>query len=1391
MIDNSWTLHRAGLINFWYYDEEIFDFADGKMLLRGANGSGKSVTMQSLITVLLDGRKTPDRLDPFGSRARRMEDYLLGEKDIVDRDERTGYLFLEYKRRKTEQYLTTGLGMQARRAGRLDSWGFVVLDNRRVGQDFNLYKLEYVEGKKQKAPLSRRELDNALENGGRVVRSDHEYMDLVNKHLFGFESPEAYKDLIKLLIQLRSPKLSRDFKPTVIYEILTDSLAPLTDEDLKPLADTIENIDQAKQQFEQLQRERQALARMAKPYAEYNRCVLWEKAHGLQQVARRADSAEQELAETRAALARYEKQRQDRETEKEDLARRQQALDDERQELEGHDVFRAEKEKQSLTAERERMSAEQARKDGDGRRKRDERAALRARIEDVDQALAKLERALVERVQTLSRLAEQACFLEQHQTEADAFQRAEPDSFDFGLWRKAAESHRDHLGQLLKMLRRETQFKQRHEEARADLDEARRELELARQAMRAAETAFEDTRDQLLEDVHAWIAANEGLLTMEAEEIAETARAVAALFEERDWPAVLAPVDRAYRRETGRLNERLAELRHAIAAKQRDIEAKQAELREWRERKDPEPPRHEDTREARQALRNAKVAHAPLYAAVEFKPQVEEATRERLEAALAQMGLLDALIVPRKDAARAPEHDRIFRPRLQAGAATLASLLEPTPPPDSGLDAGDIATALAGVAVDSRALDEANRDAALDRRGGYRIGPLRGHAPREENAVYIGKEARRRYRERQIARLGEELAALEQERATLRTERSEVEETLAAVERRRTEFPAETPVRQAFDALGQARQTVTVREAETERRDKKFHETLEALRELRRELAEQAGRLRAPLEEEACERVADAMRAYLDGLQRLIGDCRDYAGKRGLRAELTRHDAGLERDLAALEHELKSLGHALEDNRHRLERVEARLQDMGADEIRRRIETVVAELNVMPKKRDTLIRNIADLANQIENGAAALARLGREGTFLAALRAAWQRTFHDEWKLRLVPDAGLGEPPKEAPLAAVEISADAALKALGARPGGDQGRDRLTKELEGAYYRHRDFLVEYRPSLEETFADLDIDLDIDDPAFLAELENLRAKARRDLMLLDFQGRRVNPDIALAGMDKELELQKIVLTEKDRELYEEVILNNIGRIMTDRIRRTRRWVDEINDLMAERDTSSGLRFSLKWKPKTGDGENQLDTQDLVNLLGGRADLMRQEDIGRISAHFRDCIERARLISTESGGAVAFQQAVREALDYRRWFQFQLFCQKGERRPTELTDRRFASLSGGEKALAMYIPLFSAVYSRYGEARPDAPRIISLDEAFAGVDENNVRDMFDLMEKMSFNYIINSQALWGDYETVPALAIQELVRPRDADFVSVVRYYWNGKRRILLSQLPEAG
>ncbi|KKM11088.1 hypothetical protein SY88_10155 [Clostridiales bacterium PH28_bin88] len=136
----------SGILNFWFYEDEEIYFADGRLLLRGANGAGKTVTMQSLIPLVLDGDKRPWCLDPFGSKDRKIEYYLLGEGDGAHIN-RTGYLYLEFYHPQHRRYVTIGIGLRARKNARPLFWGFAVTDNRRVGKDFNLFDTDY-EGKR-------------------------------------------------------------------------------------------------------------------------------------------------------------------------------------------------------------------------------------------------------------------------------------------------------------------------------------------------------------------------------------------------------------------------------------------------------------------------------------------------------------------------------------------------------------------------------------------------------------------------------------------------------------------------------------------------------------------------------------------------------------------------------------------------------------------------------------------------------------------------------------------------------------------------------------------------------------------------------------------------------------------------------------------------------------------------------------------------------------------------------------------------------------------------------------------------------------------------------------------------------------------------------------------
>ena len=247
-------------------------------------------------------------------------------------------------------------------------------------------------------------------------------------------------------------------------------------------------------------------------------------------------------------------------------------------------------------------------------------------------------------------------------------------------------------------------------------------------------------------------------------------------------------------------------------------------------------------------------------------------------------------------------------------------------------------------------------------------------------------------------------------------------------------------------------------------------------------------------------------------------------------------------------------------------------------------------------------------------------------------------------------------------------------------------------------------------------------------------------------------------------------------ERFAEIYEEDI-NTVYTwwqdLNTDFIRLNQNYQDYIRDLN-----------SVKAEEMMRTKEFLVFKDKLVELLKKDYRLMREDEAAKLSLHFRSKVEEARRHAKDSGGMVSFYQVMKDTLDYRKWFEFQLFSQKSGERQKELTNSVFGTFSGGEKAMSMYVPLFSAVVAKYQGARKDAPRLISLDEAFAGVDNKNIRDMFRLMTEFEFDFIINSQVLWGDCDTLDALAIYQLLRPENAKFVTVMPYLWNGKVKEML-------
>jgi uncharacterized protein (TIGR02680 family) len=1362
---NKWKMNRAGLLNFWYYDEEIFTFSNGKLLLRGSNGSGKSVTMQSLLPVLLDGKTSPDRLDPFGSKARKMEDYLLGEKEIVNRDERTGYLFIEFKREHTDQYMTIGIGLQAKRHKQMKFWGFVVTDNRRIGIDFHLYKTERHAGEMHKLPFSRVELENLLAEGGHVVQTKSAYMKLVNKYLFQFGTSEAYEDLIKLLIQLRSPKLSKDFKPTVIYEILEAALPPLSDDDLRHLSDTIEQMDQTKQQIEQLDREETAITSLNQVYQTYNERIAAEQANEFLQASNRLAEVQQDYREKEEHRQRLEAEINQLTTDIAALNIKKETAEKQEERLKSHKIWDMEKERTQETEKLEQESKQLQRKRQQLQHKQNKENQLNSTIKQIESDTSEREKEIADQLIDLMNDAEEASFTASHELSEQDFKRHQQESFDFRLWKKEAGSHLSNLEDVAEKLREFEGLKEKYQEKSNQQAEESKKLDDVLNQEQEWMRLLEEDKAQKLDEIHAWVR-DTPWMEIPSEVLQETARSLHSLYEPVAYDTVIAPYRKAVFDYEQDERKKLSQATFELGQLNKQLTEKETELEEWKQKKDPEPDADPLTKEARQTLAEQGAAFTPFYAAVEFQEHVDEDLRKRIEAALIDSGMFNALIA---EADVKVQHDKVLTPAPNMMTYTLADYLKPDLADDSKLPASLVDDILRSIRIEDHGEDEAHF--SINEQGNYQLGLLKGHALPVDRVKYIGRNARKRYREEQIALIQEEISELETEKKELQQKIEQTETAIAQAERRLDVFPSDADLQESFHQITNVRLKIKHHQEQIESLNGQIKAIYQEYTKVKWKIDEKTKAFNLEVTLPAFRDAIFVMKRYEKELSELEKKHLQAVHLLNKKTDILTQLEDVETELLELEGDINISEELVTKYAENLKQIEQQLNQQGLTDIRQQIAEVQQELKeitinfeekkeIKPRKETEKMHVEAQLETQKESV-----------DFWLKMEKAWEQSFTAELQREFI----LYDQDKELHEIARGIVKEFAhlLK--------NKDRSKLTEQLTKEYYNQESDLREYR--LNSFSAPFQApawmsDITVDEQQI--HVENWTQKMSRQIIELNYLGKQMNPYLFQQQIELERARQESFLNEQDRALYEEILFNTVGQKLRAKIRRAEQWVEKMKKLMESRDTSSGLSFSIRWKPRTADSDAEMDTVDLVHLLRQDSKLLKEADREKIITHFRSKIEKAREMIEEENELQTFLQVLKEVLDYRKWFSFVLYFQREGENRRELTNNQFYKFSGGEKAMSMYIPLFTACYSRYLEAGPEAPYIISLDEAFAGVDENNIREMFEIVEELGFDYIMNSQVLWGDYDTIRALSIYELIRPKNADFVSVIRYHWDGRK-----------
>ncbi len=209
---------------------------------------------------------------------------------------------------------------------------------------------------------------------------------------------------------------------------------------------------------------------------------------------------------------------------------------------------------------------------------------------------------------------------------------------------------------------------------------------------------------------------------------------------------------------------------------------------------------------------------------------------------------------------------------------------------------------------------------------------------------------------------------------------------------------------------------------------------------------------------------------------------------------------------------------------------------------------------------------------------------------------------------------------------------------------------------------------------------------------------------------------------------------------------------------------------------------GQRLRLQWRARE-DGPAGLATAR-ERLLRQTADAWSEEDRAAVGGFLQARIAEVR--ARDASGT--WLEHLTEALDYRTWNRFVIQRhQNGQWKPAT------GPASGGERVLAASVPLFAAASSHYASAgNPHAPRLVTLDEAFAGVDDNARAKYLGLLAAFDLDVVMTSEREWGCYPEVPGLAISQLSRTDDVAAVLVTNWEWDGhkRRKVQRDQLESA-
>jgi len=261
-------------------------------------------------------------------------------------------------------------------------------------------------------------------------------------------------------------------------------------------------------------------------------------------------------------------------------------------------------------------------------------------------------------------------------------------------------------------------------------------------------------------------------------------------------------------------------------------------------------------------------------------------------------------------------------------------------------------------------------------------------------------------------------------------------------------------------------------------------------------------------------------------------------------------------------------------------------------------------------------------------------------------------------------------------------------------------------------------------------------------------------------------------------------QEQLLTEAERRVFEDALLGRLAQQIHDRTTEARDLIADMNREMRRRRMSSGATVGIGWELADALDRPQ---REVSRLLDRDAALLTPDDLATLRGHFAGQIKNLRAVRPDR----PYVEVLAEALDYRTWRTFVLTLVAPDGREDRLTQARHSMLSGGEQSVSLHLPLFAAAHVLLSSASPTCPRLLALDEAFAGIDDPGRNELLGLTAQFDLDLFMTGYDLWATYPTVPACAHYDLAHSAVEHTVSSLLMVWDGKELLTDSEIADSG